>query len=402
LNSPSKATRLASASTGGIPIRLQPQFVERVWGAARDSEELAFLYPSDRSSTTSGNGPRIGEVWLTGSENRVAIGPWAGKTLQEVTSTCGAALLGDNPGFLHPSGQPVFPLLVKFLFTTEKLSVQVHPPDDFAKGLGSWGKTEMWHILRAAPGARLAIGFRDDVPVEVIADASRLRESADSGAIEKMLHWQEVHRGETYFVPAGTVHAIGAGIVLCEIQQNSDITYRLYDYNRAGADGKPRPLHVSEAMEVIRPRGEGGRTEPYAWSNGPGTRQLLAACPCFATERWEFAAASMDDENQKQILQFTQDDRAGNRPVIWIALEGSAEFRAGGSSETIHAGEVVIIPADATSYNVCPLAPSVFLRTYPPDWDRDIVEPLRALGKSPEQLCRTIFPTSAGRKGDAG
>ncbi len=131
------------------------------------------------------------------------------------------------------------PLLVKFVFTSERLSVQVHPNDEFAAAHeNSRGKTEMWYVLRADPGARLAIGFREAISRE------RLRESALSGEIEQLLNWIEVQAGDAFFVPAGTVHAIGGGLALCEIQQHSDITYRLYDY------GRPRELHLDKAMQV--------------------------------------------------------------------------------------------------------------------------------------------------------
>jgi mannose-6-phosphate isomerase len=381
LNSPAMDRQLASTGTSAIPIRLEPEFVERVWGAPRDSEAISLLYPP-----APGGPERIGEVWLTGNKNRIANGTWAGRTLQELTDASGALLLGENLLLRHPSGRPVFPLLVKFLFTTDKLSVQVHPPDEFAKGLGSWGKTEMWHILRAAAGARLAIGFRADVPPKGLTDPAKLREAARSGAIEHWLDWQEVHAGETYFVPAGTVHAIGAGITLCEIQQNSDITYRLYDYNRPGTGGAPRALHLAEALEVIRPRTEGGRTAAFDWSSESGARQLLAVCPYFATERWELPEGA--------------ERSPGNHLEIWIALQGAAAFEAGGSSVMIRAGEVVVIPA-AASFTIRPDAASVFLRTYPPDWEKDIVEPLHKLGNTVEQLPRTCFAMTATRPGGA-
>src|SRR5690242_16750391 len=166
-------------------IRLTPSLRERVWGR----KHLAPWYPdSDRP---------IGEAW-----------------------------------FLAPRE---LPLLVKLIFTNERLSVQVHPDDGED---GPRGKTEMWHILEAEPGATIALGFREPITRE------RLRESAQSGEIEHLLNWVPVKAGETYFTPAHTVHAIGAGIVLCEIQQNSDVTYRLFDY------GRPRELHLEKAAHI--------------------------------------------------------------------------------------------------------------------------------------------------------
>lgn len=163
---------------------------EKVWG----STVLSPWYPDSRN--------KIGEVWF------------------------------DAPNDV--------PLLVKFLFTSENLSVQVHPADEYARRQhhGSNGKTEMWHILRADPGARIALGLKRDVT------AQELRDASISGAIMDLLHWIEVKPGETFFTPAGTIHAIGAGIALCEIQQISDITYRLYDY------GRPRELHLTHGIAV--------------------------------------------------------------------------------------------------------------------------------------------------------
>ena len=375
------------ANTCDLPFRLEPQFVERLWGAPADSEELVTFFTFKQSITAGGHSRRIGEVWLTGNDNLIANGPWTGKTLRELTSTCGRSLFGAGSLLSHPTGQPVFPLLVKFLFTTDKLSVQVHPPDDAARSLGSWGKTEMWYILRVEPGSRLAVGFREEAPREILNDAAKLRDAATTGAIEQMLDWQEVRAGEAYFVPAGTVHAIGSGITLCEIQQYSDITYRLYDYNRAGLDGKPRALHVDQAVKVIDPRSPGGRTVPHHLTDGSGPRHLLAACPYFATERWE-----LRDAVQRSTA---------NHLELWIVLQGSAVIQAAGASQSVQAGQVVVIPADAGSFLVQPHGMSVFLRTYPPDWEREIMEPLRSSNISPEQLRRTCYPSPVADKGVA-
>jgi mannose-6-phosphate isomerase len=150
-----------------------------------------------------------------------------------------------EPWFRNPSeriGEVWFPageLLIKFLFTTEDLSVQVHPDDEYAaRHENSRGKTEMWHILRAGPGARVALGFQGPASREQVAAWSR------SGEIMDRLQWHEAHPGDTFFTPAGTVHAIGGGLALCEIQQNSDVTYRMYDY------GRGRELHLERALEV--------------------------------------------------------------------------------------------------------------------------------------------------------
>ncbi|MGH9654009.1 MAG: class I mannose-6-phosphate isomerase, partial [Bryobacteraceae bacterium] len=170
-----------------MPVRLEPVFRDRIWGR----EDLRPLFPD------APQGRRIGEVWF-------------------------------EPKTPHG-------LLVKFLFTSERLSVQVHPDDDYARRRhNSLGKTEAWYVLDAQPPGELAVGFREPLTPE------RLREVAQSGEIEQFLDWRKVSPGDLVFVPAGTVHAIGAGLTVCEIQENSDITYRLYDY------GRGRELHLDD------------------------------------------------------------------------------------------------------------------------------------------------------------
>lgn len=199
-----------------MPIaRIAPSFREKVWG----STGLAPWFAEPAVKT--------GEVWFE-SESRLP--------------------------------------LIKFLFTTERLSVQVHPDDEHARAHGAQnGKTEMWHILRAGPGAQVAIGFRERIEPELVRDA------ALNGTIEALLNWITVRPGDTLFVPAGAVHSIGAGLALCEIQQPSDITYRIYDYGRA------RELHLDAAMEVAH-------LGPF-----PGRATLPVRCPYFHTERVQVA-----------------------------------------------------------------------------------------------------------------
>jgi mannose-6-phosphate isomerase len=182
-----------------------------------------------------------------------------------------------EPWFRNPAerlGEVWFPageLLIKFLFTTEDLSVQVHPDDEYAaKHENSRGKTEMWHILRAAPGARVALGFKEPAGRDDVAEWSR------SGEIMSRLVWHEAHPGDTFFAPAGTVHAIGGGLALCEIQQNSDVTYRMYDY------GRGRELHLERAMEVADLGTHPGASQTRLTS---ADEELLVACPQFVTEK---------------------------------------------------------------------------------------------------------------------
>jgi mannose-6-phosphate isomerase len=195
------------------------------------------------------------------------------------------------------------PLLIKFIFTTAKLSVQVHPDDECAQRAGlPRGKTEMWHIIAAAPGAKIAAGFHAPISAE------RLRASALSGEILDLLQWHDARPGDTFFIPAGTVHAIGEGIALCEIQQYSDVTYRLYDY------GRDRPLHLDEGLPI-------SILEPYdVRRNMP--RGVLASCKYFTTEKLDIR-----DRVSRTICPSAE---------FWVVLDGSGKI----AGERFQAGEV--------------------------------------------------------------
>jgi mannose-6-phosphate isomerase len=223
--------------------RLSSTALEKVWGTP-DTEPW---YPRTNS--------KIGEVWFTATE--------------------------------EPR------LLLKFLFTSESLSVQVHPSDSTSGP----GKTEMWHVLRAAPGARLALGFEHPLTPE------RARAAALSGEIESLLHWYDGRPGDTFFVPAGTVHAIGAGLALCEIQQHSDVTYRLYDY------GRPRELHLDAGLAVAHLNGHPGVCPPVELGDG---HRLLAECPYFRTE--------------SIMLRGDSRHKSGANPEFLICIEGAGSI----------------------------------------------------------------------------
>jgi mannose-6-phosphate isomerase len=202
-------------------------------------------------------------VWFTFEENATSLGISLGELLRKHPEVLGSAADPRHPG--------VCPLLLKLLFTTERLSVQVHPDDEYAERQhSSPGKTEAWYVVDAEPKAEVAVGFREPLSPE------RLKQSAETGEIERLLAWHQVNTGDVVFVPAGTVHAIGAGVTICEVQENSDITYRLYDY------GRPRELHLEQGMAV-------SNLEPYRWEPnarqiGDG-RELLTECKYFRMER---------------------------------------------------------------------------------------------------------------------
>src|SRR3954469_17091410 len=214
------------------PLLMLPEFVERVWG----TRDLSLIYPHKTVRKGGEFEQPIGEVWLTGTQCRVSNGEFSGQTLGDMTARFGRELVGDAaPDPKH------FPLLLKFLFPTQKLSVQVHPDDDDAKAIGqACGKTECWYVLAAKPGAQVGLGF--------IAGTSKpdVKQAIVEKRLEQLMNWIDVHPGELIYVDAGTVHAIGPGVAMVETQQNSGTTYRLYDC------GRPRELHVEQGLAARR------------------------------------------------------------------------------------------------------------------------------------------------------
>ena len=257
------------------PVRLPTIFKEKVWGAI----DLSPWYPS--------SGQKIGEVWFEAD----------------------------------------LPLLIKFIFTTERLSVQVHPDDTFAAAHeNSRGKTEMWYCLRAEQGAQVAIGFRETITRD------RLREAALSGEIEKLLNWIDVKQGDVFFTRAGTVHAIGAGLAMCEIQQNSDVTYRLYDY------GRPRELHLDKAVQV---------SSTEAIEARPVT--LPIDCEYFHTEI-------------ARIVSPIEYPPAPDRFHVLVFASGAGKI----AGRDYREGEAWLIPAGADPFSIQPAEATKFLRTWVP------------------------------------
>ncbi|HLH03905.1 MAG TPA: type I phosphomannose isomerase catalytic subunit [Bryobacteraceae bacterium] len=242
-----------SLHTPAQPFRLLPIFRERVWGR----RQLAPYFPDP------GSNQLIGEAWLTFEENSTSLGVSLGELIRK-----NPAILGSARDAEHPN---ICPLLLKMLFTSERLSVQVHPDDEYARRHhGSLGKTEAWYVVAAEPPGEVAVGFREEI------SPARLRQSAQTGEIEKLLDWRKVQAGDVIYTPAGTVHAIGAGLTICEIQQHSDITYRLYDY------GRPRELHLDHGVRVAHLGPHEAGTEIRTLAAG---REELVASPYFRLER---------------------------------------------------------------------------------------------------------------------
>jgi mannose-6-phosphate isomerase len=324
---------------GRVPARLAPIFVPRIWGA----RDLSPLFP-ERSQETE----PIGEAWLTGEACKFATGEFTGRALGEVWPSLPVEWTGKSL-----RGLPRIPLLVKFIFPEEKLSVQVHPDDAYAEqneaAAGGVGKTEMWYVVSAREGAAVRVGLQPHVTRETFQRA--VVDGTAEGCIDNVT----VQAGDAVFVPAGTAHTICPGVVLCEIQQHSDITYRVFDYNRVGADGKPRALHIRQALEVMQ-FGEqsGGLCDPVRIRRGAVTETFYAACRHFATERWEF---------YERIAAVTSPEHFD----LLIFLQGKGRIEFAGGAEAYAPAEVWLLPAALGAYQLAPDSATTLLRAYVPD-----------------------------------
>jgi mannose-6-phosphate isomerase len=345
------------------PSRLEPVFDRRLWGM----RNLAPLFPELQNEN-----PPIAEAWLTGDGCRVGSGPFAARELGEAWRAMPPEWRGARC-----RNETQIPLLVKFLFCGDRPSIQVHPDDAYARkheaAAGGRGKTEMWHFVAARSGAELLHGLRTDVTPD------SLRRAIAAGSVEECLERIPVGAGDTVFVPAGTVHTLGIGNMLCEIQEQSDITYRIFDFHRLGPDGRPRPLQVEKALDVIR-FGEhsGGKTAPARIAQGRLVTSYLAACRYFSAEKWEF------------------DERIGGvtSPAAFellIFLSGDGRIEWGGESAEYSRAQLWFMPASLGAYQLSPGEPTALLRTSVPDLN-DFVQRLRELKISPEQWSRFVFP----------
>jgi mannose-6-phosphate isomerase len=300
------------------PLTFHPIFKERVWGG----RELERLY---RKSLPPGR--PIGESWeisdRPGDASIIANGPLAGKTLRWLMENHRAELLGAA----KPAAAGRFPLLCKILDAREKLSLQVHPPAGKAAELKGEPKTEMWFIADAAPGAELFVGLKHGVTREAF------EKKIKTGEVAECFHRIPVRAGDAMFLPSGRVHAIGAGLVIFEIQQNSDTTYRVFDWNRVGLDGQPRELHVAESLASIDFKDfEPKAVQSNPTNDSPVRKRPLVNDPLFTVESWEMAAGAdgLLKPNALQIIAVTK---------------GRLEIQSGSTSVKLSAGQFGLIPA---------------------------------------------------------
>ena len=307
-------------------IKLNPAFKDYLWGGTKLRDEYGKKCDLDK----------VAESWELSCHKDgcsvVADGEYAGLTLPQYIEKAGKAVLGtDCEKFEY------FPILIKLIDAKQNLSVQVHPDNDYAMRVeGEYGKTEMWYVVDCEPGAGLLYGFKHEISKE------EFRRRIEDNTLLEVTNRVEVHPGDVFFIEAGTLHAIGEGILIAEIQQNSNTTYRVYDYGRVGADGKPRQLHIEKAIDVTRlapatrPCGR-PQAKPEAFDGG--SVLPLASCDYFTVKEMEVTshAALMADEKSFHSL---------------LLLDGSLTLSMGGEKLEMEKGTSVFVPAGSGAYTL--------------------------------------------------
>ncbi len=324
------------------PLRLEASLHETIWGGRRLEQERWKQIPPGEIL--------IGEAWETEVSNLIENGAYAGKTLGTVVQELGTSLIGERAIELH--GQR-FPLLAKFIDANAQLSVQVHPNDMYAaehEG-GKLGKTEFWYILAAEPHATIVYGFKKKT------SQAEVEQAIQNITLELLLHQEEVQAGDVIFVPAGTVHAIGSGILLYELQEYSDVTYRMYDYGRLTASGQPRELHVERSLAVSTYEVASRiKKAPVFLAGGSGYEErCLVACRYFVTREIRL--------NGKGAME----RQTGGSCIILSSLSAQVEVSYGANlqlKEMLSRGQTMILPAGLGAY--CIEGHGTLLHSYVP------------------------------------
>jgi mannose-6-phosphate isomerase len=297
---------------------LQPALHVKVWGGRKLNSLMHKALPTDEP---------YGESWELHDTARVANGAYAGQTIADLVQTHGAALIGarNNPS-------EGFPLLVKILDAAEWLSVQVHPNNAFAAELEGdpRGKTEAWYVLNADEGAQLVIGVQPGSASQVVADA------INTNTLEKLLVYAEVEADDVLYIRAGTIHALGPGLLIYEIQQSSDVTYRLYDWGRMGLDGKPRPLHIEKSLMVANTEA----LPKITHADESGTSVTVIQGEYFVTLRHDLHGQRITLDTHGEVFH------------ALTCIEGAAEVSAGETVVAFSAGQSVLIPAALGMYTL--------------------------------------------------
>ncbi len=346
------------------PLKFKPVYKDYIWGG-RNLEKLGKNLPEGK----------VAESWELSchpdGKSVIANGEFEGVVLADLVARYGKQVVGTA---LPEKDIEKFPLLIKLIDANDKLSVQVHPEDDYARvhENGELGKNEMWYIIDAKPGAKLVYDVAPGTTRESFAQAVK------DGKIEGCLKSVEVQPGDTLNIPAGLVHAIGEGIVLAEVQQNSNTTYRVYDYDRTDKEGNKRPLHIEKALEVIDFNTEGRieKSEGLKVDLGEGcSKTYKIANRYFAVELYAVKGSIKENAD-------------GSRFHIYIFTQGEGEFVYGDGILHVKAGETVMIPASLGTYTI--QGNFTAIKSYVPDIEQNVVLPLREAGYSKEEIIEKV------------
>ena len=298
------------------PVKLSPAFKDYLWGGTKLKEQ--YNKKSDLEI--------VAESWEMSchkdGESTVITGEFSGKKLSEYVESLGKEALGKKAEKFS-----YFPLLIKFIDAKDNLSIQVHPADEYALRVeGEYGKTEMWYVLEAEEGAYLYYGFNRDITREEFAERIK------NNTILEVLNKVNVKKGDVFFIDAGTVHAIGSGLMICEIQQNSNTTYRVYDYDRRDKEGNARPLHIEKAIEVSK------------LTKAPELKDakddILATCEYFTVKK-----VLVDGDAKVKVSEESF--------VSLIIVDGDGKVALGGDELTVTKGDSVFVPAQNGEIALC-------------------------------------------------
>ncbi|MFT6882608.1 MAG: mannose-6-phosphate isomerase [Marinoscillum sp.] len=322
------------------PLKFKTIFKDKIWGGQKIKSVLGKEFAPL---------PNCGETWeLSGvNENisEVSNGALSGKLLTEIISEYGSDLLGSR--VLKDYGSE-FPLLIKFIDAADDLSIQVHPDNVLAKKRhNSFGKTEMWYIMQADEGATLISGFNTEL------DRASYQKAFDEGKLNDILNRELAEAGDVFFLPAGRVHTIGKGLLLAEIQQTSDVTYRIYDFDRKDAQGNLRELHLEESLDAIDYKKYDHYKTPYQPQKDKSVE--LAKCEYFFTNRLDLTGDMAVDHSGLDSFK------------IYICLSGKATISYEGGSESLEMGDVILVPATMESYRIETTSGVNLLETYIPN-----------------------------------
>ncbi|MCR8666418.1 class I mannose-6-phosphate isomerase [Aestuariibaculum sp. M13] len=305
------------------PLKFTPILKDKIWGGQKLKTVL----------NKESNLPNIGESWeisdVEGDTSIVSNGSLKGQSLKELLETYKGDLIGEKN---YKVFENKFPLLIKFIDAKEDLSIQLHPNDELAaKRHNSFGKTEMWYVFQADDDSNLIVGFNQDMTPE------KYLEHLENKTLTKILNFDKVQTGDTYFIEVGRVHAIGAGVMVAEIQQTSDITYRVYDWDRVDDQGNERELHNDLAIDAIDFNMPDNFRVTYKKTEN--TSNEMVSCPYFTTSYLK-VTETLKKENKEDSF------------LIYMCVEGDAEISANGVSETIKKGETLLLPAAIKDFEI--------------------------------------------------